>query len=79
MTAALSPTTCRSCGAVIVWATTVGGKHMPLDAEPAPAGNVYLDEQRVAHVLRRGEQPTGETFTAHHATCPDGQAWKRAR
>lgn len=25
---------CRSCGASIIWATTVAGRRMPVDAEP---------------------------------------------
>lgn len=33
---------CRVCPASIVWAVTVNGKAIPVDAEPSPDGNVRL-------------------------------------
>lgn len=29
---------CKSCGAEIVWALTIAGRRMPVDAKPAAAG-----------------------------------------
>lgn len=67
--------TCRSCGAPIIWAKTLGGLNMPLDAEPNPDGNVVL-----AHGLAivrekpsfevRGEREGETRHTSHFATCP---------
>jgi hypothetical protein len=33
---------CRSCGADVLWARTVKGKAMPIDAEPTANGNVQI-------------------------------------
>lgn len=35
--------TCRSCGAQVVWEQTASGKKMPMDVEPGPDG------KRVSH------------------------------
>lgn len=66
--------TCRSCGAPIIWARTVNGKAMPLDAEPTDAGNVSL-VNGVAYV---GEQlALPPCYTSHFATCPDAPGWRK--
>lgn len=73
---------CRSCGAAIIWAVTRNEKSIPLDAEPSPEGNVVLDDLRNATVLGpldlllhdRDAQPL---YMPHHASCPDGEEWKR--
>lgn len=36
--------TCEACDAPIIWAQTVNGKLMPVDAEPTRAGNVLLGD-----------------------------------
>lgn len=80
---------CRSCQAEIRWARTAGaGKLMPLNAAPDPAGNVTLaggGPLPVATVHDRN-QPALLGFTEdvewwmpHHATCPQGAAWKDSR
>jgi sugar lactone lactonase YvrE len=45
-------TTCRSCGAPMVWAITTGGKRMPLDSEDGTVPARFND----GNVL-----PTGKT------------------
>lgn len=69
---------CRSCGAAIKWASTPGGKPMPLDAKPNPDGNVIL---RGGHALVMGSQLglfDGETlYASHFVTCPDAASWRR--
>lgn len=76
---------CRSCRAPIVWAETAGGKRMPVDAEPAPLGNIALtelDDGRVhASVVAEGavlltEQPL---HLSHFATCPNADQHRSAR
>lgn len=74
---------CRSCGARIYWVVTEGGAAMPVDADPVPGGNVVIRRhgiRYVGHVLRRDESPPPgvERRMPHHATCPDGAAWKGA-
>ena len=72
--------TCRSCGAEIVWAVTATGKRMPVDAATHPDGNVQLDRD---HATVLG--PLDRLFAAdqgadlhmpHHATCPDANDWR---
>jgi hypothetical protein len=48
---------------------------MPLDVEPTPEGNVWLDEHRVAHVLKSLQVPPigALRFSAHWGTCEAGR------
>jgi hypothetical protein len=55
---------------------------MPIDWEPAPDGNILLEERDnrlVALVLPPGDERIAAetTYTTHFATCPDGDAWRR--
>lgn len=75
---------CRSCGAEITWARTPANKAMPLDAEPNPAGNVMLADggaQVLGPLELSGltDAEREELRMPHHATCPDGAAWKSKR
>lgn len=81
--------TCRSCGAEIVWATVrSSGKKMPLDATATPDGNVWLHPDGFCDIsatpsgdLFAGDSPaTGVTrHTSHFATCPDADTHRKAR
>lgn len=58
---------CRSCEAPIVWATSILGKRIPLDAdsctkEEQEARDVHFDPNR---------------HQSHFATCPQAGAWRR--
>ncbi len=66
-------TTCRVCPAEIIWARTVNGKLIPLDAEPNPDGNVMLING-VANVYAQPPLGLGEIYMPHHATCT---GWNR--
>lgn len=62
-------TTCRSCGAAILWAVTPAGKRMPVDAQPTKRISLdsygvktFGDLAPVANVV--------DTYTSHFATCP---------
>lgn len=76
---------CRSCDAQILWATTAAGKAIPLDAEPAELGNVkiYGREANLSAVtlagneLRTAREDGVRLFMPHHATCPQGQSWRK--
>jgi hypothetical protein len=50
---------------------------MPVDATPTPDGVVVLDGPRgTARALKKGEAYQGLRYASHHATCPDGSAWR---
>lgn len=66
---------CRSCGAVIRWGVTTQGGRMPLDAAPAPLGNVFVLEDGRLRVLSNEEAERERSagavlYVSHHATCP---------
>jgi hypothetical protein len=66
--------TCRSCGAAIIWAETVNGKKMPLDADPAerPNGLFRLEGDKAISV-------SGEpVYISHFVTCPNAAQHRRA-
>lgn len=82
--------TCRSCKAAIVWAETVNGKSMPVNAEPAQNGNIDLEpnsdprEPPIAHMLdatgsrnvHGARQSPFLRYTSHFATCPQAIAFR---
>ena len=78
---------CRSCDAEIVWATSATGKAMPLNAKPDPMGNVRLFGAAGARsaVVLAGEKLEAARssgallFMPHHATCPEGLAWRKRK
>ena len=65
---------CRSCGARIFWARTVNGNKIPIDAEPAK--RVVLTTDHGADIV--GAEVV-DTFTPHHATCPNAAEHRKAR
>jgi hypothetical protein len=74
---------CRSCDAAIVWATSSGGKPMPVDAEVSDDGNVELSMQPGLFVGPVATVVTGPTLfgkprrKAHFASCPAAEQWRR--
>lgn len=83
MTESTTRTTCTACGAPLVWVVTVGGRRMPLDPDPHPAGNVVRVAGRTgprARVLTGGEMPAQETaWRAHFTTCPNASEFRRRK
>lgn len=73
-------TTCRSCGAPIIWAITESGKRIPIDAGPTAEGNIELKGER-AHVLARDEVrwPDTRYYTSHFVTCPHAAQHRKAK
>ena len=86
-----SRSTCRSCGAVIVWIKTRGGKNMPCDPEliafkeSREGGDLFVMKDGTT---RRGiryadgnaaqaELQTG--YISHFATCPHADEHRRER
>mgnify|MGYP001580168752 CR=1 FL=1 len=87
--------TCRSCGAEIVWARTAAGKRMPVTSAQRPDGNLILVG------ARRGHRPRGYPnlgvptimalpydpakharlgrHVSHFADCPNADTHRRSR
>lgn len=75
-------TTCSSCGARIVFARTVHGRVMPVDAEPCEDGNVELVEADgvvKAHVHAQPPLGGGPLHLSHFATCPQADEHRSRR
>lgn len=73
---------CRSCGSPVVWAITVTGRPMPVDAEPSPAGTVELTA--TGHGVRASVTTVADSAepmrrTSHFATCPQADAWRHRK
>lgn len=77
---------CRSCGAEIIWALTVNGIPMPVDASPTADGNCVLTPAPGGRVTVEVLGPLDLALAgddhpplrmAHHATCPDADTWRR--
>ena len=76
MTASTSK--CKSCHAPILWAETVNGRRIPLDAHPDPTGNVELHADGRAVVHRTAPLTGVPLYRAHHQTCPYAAEHRRS-
>lgn len=70
--------TCKSCGARIIWAPTPAGKHIPVDADPTPDGNIELRDG-IAHVNQQANLLGEARYVTHFATCPQADEHRRPR
>lgn len=69
--------TCRSCEALIIWATSpTTGKSIPLDAEPTPNGNLVLVGGEARVYTEEDARLARDRHTSHFATCPDAGSWR---
>ncbi len=66
---------CRSCEAPILWAVTVKGRRIPLDAQPAHDGNIRLEDQGRFQppiaIIVTGRIENQTLYKSHFATCPN--------
>lgn len=71
------PGICKSCGADIVWVTTVAGNSMPLDKEARAGGNVDILLDGTAKVVK----PDANTIrsVSHFVSCPNANAHRRKK
>lgn len=80
----------QTCGAPIIWAITVNGKRMPVDAEPAPDGTILIqaplnDTARSprATVVDPATPPLdgwdGELHHSHFETCPASDQFRNTK
>lgn len=75
---------CRSCSDRIIWTTTDRSKPMPVDAEPAPGGNLTLWRDDKGEIRSRVVKPHlafGRTDLrlSHFVRCPQADRWRRSR
>lgn len=65
------PSTCRSCGASIMWVKTRKGKNMPIDHDPE-LEHRFVDVQK-------GSAPEydPDCMTSHFDTCPNAADHRR--
>ena len=82
----MKQTTCRSCGAPIIFITSAKGHRMPLDAEPVTywqktGGNkkVVTPNGEVISCELEGDpqKATGIGYVSHFATCPNAKEHRR--
>lgn len=72
----------KECNALIIWARTVTGSSMPIDAEPVEGGNVVLEMRQGfvrATVLRKDDVTTEPTYVSHFTTCVRAAGWRTKR
>jgi len=68
---------CKTCGAEIRWETTKAGKKIPLDMEPAPLGNLFINEGGVVVTWDEDVGRSVPRFYSHFYTCPDAAEHRR--
>lgn len=76
---------CKSCKALIVWAETIHGKAIPIDAGAVPSGNIGLEqpndprEPPIAHVAPNipADKCSQIRFVSHFVTCPQSREWRK--
>lgn len=81
-------TTCRSCGARIIWITTASGKAMPCDASPVyyktygvkkPRDRVVTLDGNVmsCQIVPETEENNGFGYVPHWGTCPNAAKFRK--
>ena len=68
---------CRSCEAEIIWAETVTGRLMPLDAAPVRDGNMVFINGQTRPASAEDRRLRRPLYKSHFATCPQYKDWRR--
>lgn len=74
---------CRSCRAPIVWASTVNGRSMPVDRDPVPDGNLILTYPSPGSALALVVDPDQTMlddpprYVSHFVTCPNADQHRK--
>ena len=85
--------TCRGCGAEVIWIRTLSGSRMPIDPEPVwvkqePGGDTFVRKDGSLIFGRRigdaydDEDPDSnliEAHESHFATCPVGGQYRHRK
>lgn len=76
---ALKQEHCRSCRAAIIWLKhATSGKAAPIDAAPAPGGNILINAPAGTYrIIGAKDRATfaGQLHLNHFSTCPDAKRW----
>lgn len=67
---------CRSCGARVIWTVTENGKRMPVDEAPSADGRFVLELDGHAVVAVYGAPAPWTGYASHFATCPNAGEWR---
>lgn len=70
---------CRACEAPILFARTVTGKLMPVDAVPVADGTLILDGATVRHATFSDRDAGRPLYVSHFATCTEAPLFRRKR
>lgn len=80
---------CRSCGQLVVWIRTRGGKNMPCDPQMLTYRQSATGKERIvttagdvvsAEVVESGAaDSTGIGYISHFATCPNAARHRKRR
>lgn len=80
-------TTCGKCPARIFFAETRNGRRNPIDADPAPRGNIKITERGDAmpyaetlspiEALAVQSTPGAVLYMSHFVTCPKADTFRR--
>ncbi len=77
----MSESTCRSCGAPIIWAITKTGRKIPLDAEPFEGGRVWAAQTErgfTAFFPPDGQEVEGcVEYRSHFTSCPHAKKHRK--
>jgi hypothetical protein len=64
--------TCRSCGALMVWATNAKtGKKIPFNGEIVPIRSYHDEDHRLIEVI------DSTVSISHFGTCPQAAEWRK--
>ena len=76
----MAETSCRSCGAPILWRKGIHtGKFNPIDAASNLDGNIHLNEDGTYTVGPCDTKPDAPRYTSHFATCPNAAKHRKAK
>ncbi len=74
--------TCRTCRAPVLWATTEHGRKMPLDLEPYTGpepGGLFILRGELAVAVTAAAFDDEPLYRSHFATCPQADQHRRPR
>jgi hypothetical protein len=68
---------CQSCGTAVVWRKSAQtGRVAPIEADPNPAGNCYVNDDGT-YTVGPCDAPGSPRYLNHFATCPQAARWRR--
>jgi hypothetical protein len=78
----VNTTTCKGCGAKIIWTCTEkNSRAMPVDAEPRAGGNIRLvdDGHNIISIVEAPKPDSVAYYVSHFVTCPKRDQFRKAK